>query len=332
MSRKVISEYPEVVAALGVDYLKECFRYNPETGEITWADRPDYHFKSDTLKSRFRSRCTGKPVSSKLRWGRLRVNLRINSVSYSILQTCIAWLLAEGDIPDGHEVEPLDGDAYNLKRTNLSLAKSHKNKKGERGRYEYKQSIETLGLDYLRECFEVNFETGKVTWKTRPRSHFNSSRSYNSHLSRFAGRELVVPKYKQGRVVAKVSVGGRLYCIPAHYLVWYMAGRTVSSGKVLDHINRDYRDNRLSNLRECTPAENSHNCSVSKNNKTGVSGVYPLRDRWQAKISLGTFDTFEEAVAARRKAELDIYGAYAPDATTDPAFLSRTAGTLAGLI
>ena len=49
---------------------------------------------------------------------------------------------------------------------------------------------------------------------------------------------------------------------------------------------------------------------VPENNTSGAKGVYWIRGRWVAKIVfqkkayyLGTFDRFEEAVAARKQAE-----------------------------
>lgn len=72
-----------------------------------------------------------------------------------------------------------------------------------------------------------------------------------------------------------------------------------------------------SNCRWTNPTEQSYNQKLHSSNKSGKSGVYFREDRnkWCARISkerkhyhLGHFDTFEEAVAAREKAELELYG------------------------
>lgn len=76
--------------------------------------------------------------------------------------------------------------------------------------------------------------------------------------------------------------------------------------RVVDHINRDRLDNRLSNLRYVTPRDNVLNKGMRIDNTSGYTGVYKVNNRWRAKvwhfgkqINLGYFDTLLEAVQAR---------------------------------
>jgi hypothetical protein len=88
----------------------------------------------------------------------------------------------------------------------------------------------------------------------------------------------------------------------------------------LDHKNRNGRDNRISNLRLATQAQNCWNRKTPSNNKSGVKGVSwrGSDKRWRVeiakngkKIHLGMFKTFGEAVAVREAAEAALYGEFA---------------------
>lgn len=89
---------------------------------------------------------------------------------------------------------------------------------------------------------------------------------------------------------------------------------------VVDHINGDIYDNRKSNLRVVTQAQNSMNQKKSKNNTSGVSGVYSHNNKWCAHIKLngeniflGIFENFDDAVMARKNAEDKYFGEYSYD-------------------
>lgn len=88
---------------------------------------------------------------------------------------------------------------------------------------------------------------------------------------------------------------------------------------VVDHINHNTLDNRKSNLRICGIKENSINKKKMSNNTSGYTGVYYKKDRnkWGARIVvnkkciyLGYFNTKEEALEVRQKAEIKYFGEY----------------------
>lgn len=93
-------------------------------------------------------------------------------------------------------------------------------------------------------------------------------------------------------------------------------------GLYVDHINHNKTDNRKSNLRIVTNQQNAMNHVVRSGNRYGETGINFLNDRnkWRANItvnykniSLGTFDTKEEAVLARKDAEERYFGEYSYD-------------------
>lgn len=95
-----------------------------------------------------------------------------------------------------------------------------------------------------------------------------------------------------------------------------------SDDMVVDHINHNRLDNRISNLRICTQQENCMNSGQRYGTSSGVTGVswYAQRNKWEAyinisgkRVKLGYFKTKEEAIEARRQAEIEYYGEFAPN-------------------
>jgi hypothetical protein len=97
----------------------------------------------------------------------------------------------------------------------------------------------------------------------------------------------------------------------------YMHRVLLATAGEVDHINGDKLDNRRSNLRAVTRLENTQN---QRNKRSGCSaegiGIYRRPNgRWTAQvtvnyrnIALGTFDTHEEAMAARAAGVVRFYG------------------------
>jgi len=104
----------------------------------------------------------------------------------------------------------------------------------------------------------------------------------------------------------------------AHRLAWLVVhGDPVPP--VLDHIDHDKLNNRISNLRPATRAENSANSAIRVHNTTGIKGVHfskknrsfiaTIRANNQQHY-LGSFATLEAAAAARREAAERLHGAF----------------------
>jgi len=110
--------------------------------------------------------------------------------------------------------------------------------------------------------------------------------------------------------------------IGLHRIVWIVGAGPVPDGMEIDHINGDKGDNRLSNLRLCSPAQNRQNKSKYKNNTSGYKGVNfdsssKGKNPWRAKIvvnkksiSLGNYPTKIEAHHAYEKAAKKYFGEF----------------------
>ncbi len=92
------------------------------------------------------------------------------------------------------------------------------------------------------------------------------------------------------------------------------------AGYMIDHINRIKLDNRRENLRHCTAAQNSYNCSANKKNKSGYRGVsfHQPTKTWQVYISiktrsknLGYYKSKEAAARAYDVAARKMHGEFA---------------------
>lgn len=94
----------------------------------------------------------------------------------------------------------------------------------------------------------------------------------------------------------------------------------VSSGEVVDHINGNKLDNRSTNIRVCSQADNSKNQCVRKNNTSGYKGVYfdKQKNKFVARVKhnyrtyyAGVFTTAKDAGTAYDKLAKDLHGEFA---------------------
>ena len=89
----------------------------------------------------------------------------------------------------------------------------------------------------------------------------------------------------------------------------------------IDHIKHKGYDNRKSQLRVCNAILNERNRVLNKNNTSGEKGVWKKKsNKWVAeiwvnkkKITIGTYNTKEEATKARKEAEEKYFGEWSYD-------------------
>lgn len=162
----------------------------------------------------------------------------------------------------------------------------------------------TISVEMARELFEYDPLTGVVSMASRRRA--------NSEKGKRAGH-VNVHGYRE----VKIQVSGKKYSFIEHRLIWFLMNGEWPPHQI-DHVNGVRDDNRWSNLRLATKAQNQANTRRYRNNTSGFRGVSKSPNgRWRASIkvngksrAIGVFDTKEAAAAAYLKTAAFFFGDY----------------------
>ncbi|WP_081275724.1 HNH endonuclease [Stenotrophomonas maltophilia] len=150
-------------------------------------------------------------------------------------------------------------------------------------------------LEQVKRALDYDPGTGVFTWLLAPAPWIGIGDVAGSLHKRTGYRYITVArkKYKAHRLAWFISTG----CMPP---------------VAIDHINGNRDDNRLSNLRLATYAQNQQNRGIDRRNTSGFPGVSwdAKLGKWRAKICvnrkqihIGSFATPEEAGEAYRLAK-----------------------------
>lgn len=144
-------------------------------------------------------------------------------------------------------------------------------------------------------------ETGVITWKVSKHPIAQGSVAGGVHPDGYR----------------RIGILGKQY--QAHRVAWLLHYGE-QPPQFLDHINGERDDNRISNIRAVTNAENQRNSRINANNTTGVKGVHfdKTAGRYKAKfkvntkqVSCGYHDTVEQAAEAIRARREELHGEFA---------------------
>jgi hypothetical protein len=158
-----------------------------------------------------------------------------------------------------------------------------------------------LTQEKLKELLDYDPETGIFRWKFKP------SKQYPFKIGDIAGT-------LNSNGYIRIQVLGSRY--KAHRLAWlYVYGYFPSN--MIDHINRNPNDNRISNLREATSSQNQMNTIKRVTNTSGYKGVcWDKREKkWRAQtrannkvVTVGYFKNIEDASIAYQNASIKYHG------------------------
>lgn len=151
-------------------------------------------------------------------------------------------------------------------------------------------------LEYLREQINYCPESGTFTWASKRKGRFHRDTAGSAHLAGYI--TICIDKFNY----------------LSHRLAWYLHYESEPDG-VIDHIDGDKANNRISNLRLGTTGQNLQNLKTARiDNFSGFLGVAKHPRGFTAQINLdgkkihiGTFKTPEEAHEAYLKKKREIH-------------------------
>lgn len=150
----------------------------------------------------------------------------------------------------------------------------------------------------VKELFDYD-QNGSLIWRTGREDGYKTHRQAGVIAGILAGPYL------------KVSINSVKYSI--HRLIWMWHHGYWPP--YIDHINGDTYDNRIENLRECTPTQNAGNAS-----RGPMRGIEKHGRKYRVrictnygKIELGSYETLDEALAARADGHREYFGEFTRD-------------------
>lgn len=166
----------------------------------------------------------------------------------------------------------------------------------------------------LKEALDYDIEEGSFTWRhDRPVEHFPTLSAYKTQTNKLSGKVAgYTSTCSDNLKYIHIGIFGKKYL--AHRLAWFYVTGTWPKG-IIDHKDGNGLNNSFENLREVDSTLNGRNCALSKNNTSGVNGVYwdKRSSRWIAegcyytedgkikKKHIGSFSDIQKAKEAREK-------------------------------
>lgn len=169
--------------------------------------------------------------------------------------------------------------------------------------------------DYLRNRLRYDEDLQELVWlrrEVRPDMQRTDKAWNTKRAGKIAGTSSSKPGYRQLRIDKAVW--------PYSRILWAVAKNEWVNELQIDHIDRNPRNNQLSNLRKATQTQNNANTKIRADNVSGFKGVQliPSSGKWRARVRdkdgqrhLGCFDTPLEASKAYEHEARKLFGEFA---------------------
>lgn len=157
-----------------------------------------------------------------------------------------------------------------------------------------KKSKTQLTYEVVSEWWRYDSDTGILYWLKSP--------AKNVKAGDRAGTK--------NRLYEMVGFKGKKYL--SSHIIWTLIHHYATEN-IIDHIDRNPRNNKSPNIRETSLMCNGRNSKLNKSNNTGIKGVIAKRKKYIVHIKnkgvqtyLGTFNNKIDAARARLNAEREL--------------------------
>ena len=161
-------------------------------------------------------------------------------------------------------------------------------------------------LELLNKLFQYDPATGTIIYKISVGKKIKAGQKAGTISN-------------NGYLSITITIDGKSLRFLAHRLIWYMMTFSDPSNLQIDHIDGNKLNNKFSNLRLATQAQNMRNRGVNKKSKSQLKGAHWRKEnqKWSAAITvnrkmkhLGYFPTPELAHMAYCKAAAELHGEF----------------------